>query len=577
MSSGAITTRTQDRSEASISNTSHTFLLSPPPPPRSKRTLKASPALSARRLRAQSGAGKSNITTPRSPLSPRESFLNILDSPSPTSSETRVVNNKKYTTTPALLTPTLKSAESVRTHIDLGSGLGYSVAIETFSSHYSTENLFAPRTPSAPTAPYRPTKSRSKSFANIPSKINMAIGSILKSSKPPVTDSDSGRKTALGPYPNRSTRMPPTTQPQLPSGRRGSVPNTLFSSSRSGKANPERKELSNQNRKRYPLPLPYSHIVEMDQILGDTRSANNVTSFVNTPRGAGAHERGATGKGPLPYIGADGRLWRDREEELEYKALLKDVDPERRDSGSSAEAEERAKGQWKVFGNGLTGKSGYHVVLTPNTPGSAGTTSSSNASYDHEYSPASPDVLQGHHHHFPSYSFPSTQPRAFQFPSSTHDFSIDPEPSYSNTPPVPRERRRPSPLPALTDGLVPPPPAAPVHRSTTPAHVTPTVTHPAHAKADFLASSFHPPTTTTLEPRVERKDGTNSKPPTSGSRKVTPPGIAIGRRSSIGYSGHEYSPSSRSSSRADSSSEKKLEKSSNSFLSNVFSKKGSKA
>ncbi|KAF8325398.1 uncharacterized protein EI90DRAFT_3072725 [Cantharellus anzutake] len=523
MSSGAFTSHIQDRNCAFSSSPPHTFLLSPPPPPRSKRVLKAQPPSPppARRLRSLTGPTKS-------------------DNPSP-----------QVYTTPALLTPGLKTAGSVHTHFDIGNSSGYTVAIETFSNHYAAEHLFETKT-SIPNTPSRPP--RSKSIRKLPSKVNMVIGSILKSSKPSVSGSGSGAKTPLGSSSNvlarTTSRTPPTTQPpSTTSGRRGSVPNIPFSSSRSGKGDKE-KEPSNQNRKRYPLPVPYSTIVEMDQILGDTRSKKHVAVFVNTPCGAGANERGATGKGPLPYIGADGRMWRDREEELEYAALLKSDDIDRRGSGSSAEEEERAKGRWKVFGNGPTSKPGYHVVLTPNTPGSAGTTSSSGSSYyrdDAELSPSSPD--------FPAYSFPSAQPRAFQLPSSIHDFST----SRSSTPPVPRQRRRPSPLPVSSDALVPPPPA-PIHRvASGSAPLAPAID-------DFLASSFAPPPASP-DPRAERRRYDVSPAPTNPSpRSTAPPGIPAG---------FDIFPPPRSSSRHEG---KKLheEKTSNGFLSNVFSKKGSK-
>lgn len=207
----------------------------------------------------------------------------------------------------------------------------------------------------------------------------------------------------------------------------------------------------------------------MDQILGDDRSAQKVASnapdsFARGPVGP----RGEVSTG-RPYVGADGRVWRDREEELEYAGLL--ASPEAYCRGSDdttlsiddeAGGERQGRRAWAKFG----------------APASA---AAQKTTYDR---------------------FQASEHRLRMPHSAT---SSDTDEEGGDEPWSPSGRAMPLPV-SINDFAVP---GAP-HRG------TPQVHHVPRAKEDFLASAFAPVPSSSSARREQREsERAASRPPTS--------------------------------------------------------------
>lgn len=488
------------------------FLLSPPPPPKHKRALAAAklphPPTPPYSKRAH--------TVPRSPLSPLESFLNLLDTPSPPTT----VNKKRD------LPFTLND-------------LGYNFTIETFYTSFpAATNNTVPVTPrpvaaqkqkKAITTPAKPLPSTKPLFG-----MNLLSRQQTHSSKP----SSSSKLMPLHSRSNQgyesSTQMLPPPMPDYNQQRRGSLPTSSSqnhprstSTSSSSKLSSSRndKDINKAQNKRYPLPLPYAAVVEMDQILGDNRSAQKVLS--NAPN---SYARGATAVGPRgevstgrPYVGADGRVWRDREEELEYAGLLASPEAYRRGSDDTTHSiEDEAGGErqgrraWAKFGVPNSAAAAAAAAAKQKTtydrfqasehrlrmPHSA-TSSSSDTDEEGGDEPWSP-LVETHaaQHQFPSYVFPGSS-KSSRASSSTVATTTS---------------GRAMPLPvSINDFAVP-------HRG------APQVHHVPRAKEDFLASAFAPAPSSSSSARREQREreraAASSRPPTSESRMTA-------RRSSV--------------------------------------------
>lgn len=471
------------------------FLLSPPPPPKQKRaTVKPPTPPHSRRTH--------NLPFPRTPLSPRESFLNILETPAPTSlSKTRA---------PGPL---------------LFNELGYNVAIEAFYAPKPSSIAVTPR----PTAAKFADNSSSATEVvapgmNVLSRQHTNTSTSLKSSSaskgmmPLYVRSNNS-------YEKSSPLCPP--MPEYTQQRRGSLPTSSSQNRpRSSTKSSSRveKDINKAHKKRYPLPLPYGAVVEMDQILGDMRSAQNV----RMPYAASsAHSRGATPVGPngqistgRPYVGADGRIWRDREEELEYTGLLANGDTYRRGSDDTTtslddDKEERyGRRAWAKFGannsrQGTMTHDGHHASeQRPRLPHGA------TASFDDEDEDGrawSPLVSTHAQHQFPNYVFP-TPSESSRASSSTTAATAG---------------GRAIPLPAsINDFAVP--------GGNTKA---PNVQHVPKAKEDFLASAFAPiPQPNAYNSRRPDRERA-TRPPTSMTPQYQESRMTA-RRSSVQGVGH---------------------------------------
>lgn len=286
------------------------------------------------------------------------------------------------------------------------------------------------------------------------------------------------------------------------------------------------KDINKAQNKRYPLPLPYAAIIEMDQILGDGRSAQKVASSSYTPasNGGGPFKRGPTLMGPngevstgRPYVGADGRVWRDREEELEYAGLLTSSDALRRGSDDTNtsldeyDEERRGRRAWAKFGastaasastsKNAAGTTQYdrfqaaeHRLRMPHSATSS-SEDGDDADGDEPWSP----LVETHaaQHHFPSYVFPASS-------KSSRASSSIPTPPAHSTSHSHGNGGRAMPLPVSVNDFGRAAGPVPHH------HNVP------RAKEDFLASAFAPvPPTSSNARRSDRER--SSRPPTSSS------------------------------------------------------------
>ncbi|KAF8317181.1 hypothetical protein DL93DRAFT_2095934 [Clavulina sp. PMI_390] len=295
-----------------------------------------------------------------------------------------------------------------------------------------------------------------------------------------------------------------TSHPPMPDydyGRRGSLPTASLSQNhpRSSSTKPVDKDYNRAQNKRYPLPLPYNAVVEMDKILGDGRSSQKVAQphpFPKADMGVGR-----------PYVGADGRLWRDREEELEYTGLLASPQAYRRGSddtilGDEVTGSERhGRREWAQFSaRHPGGVSGSSSSRHPAQRSSRSRQYNSSATSDDEddSTPTWSPVVETHpaQHQFPAYAFPQSSKSSSRSSSSR-------TPAY---PAAPMTDDRTIPLPvSINDFAVPSSSKAP--------HVH----HVPRAREDFLESAFVPP---------RGSSGSSSRPPVAESRRTA-------RRSSV--------------------------------------------
>lgn len=313
--------------------------------------------------------------------------------------------------------------------------------------------------------------------------------------------------------------------PDFSQQRRGSLPTSSSQnhprSTTTSKSQNVDKDFNRAQNKRYPLPLPYSSLVEMDQILGDTRSAQKVPSLAGNP-----YSRGATAVGPngevsvgRPYIGADGRMWRDREEELEYTGLLTSSGPRRGSDDTTTsldaadEGERHGRRAWAKFpapkssGAPMTTYDRFHAAEHRlRMPQSA--TSSSDGEDGEVDEPWSP-LVETHaaQHQFTTYAFP----RSSKSSRASSSVVSPTAPSHS----------REMPLPVSINDF-----AVPNHHRGAPA-----VHHVPRAKEDFFASAFAPvPTSSSRDRRGERERERSSRPPTA---TATSESRMTARRSSV--------------------------------------------
>ena len=351
----------------------------------------------------------------------------------------------------------------------LVSELGYNIAIEAF---YAPEPLSIP----IPAEANKPTdKSTTKPVLlgmNILSRQHTTNTSTSTSLKPTTKN-----MMPLHPRSNNNDFEPP--MPQYLEQRRGSLPTSSSQNrprSSTKTSSQVEKDINKAHKKRYPLPLPYGAVVQMDQFFGDDRSAEKVSSRM-PPAASSAYSRGATPVGPngqistgRPYVGADGRIWRDREEELEYAGLLATGDVHRRASDDTTtslddEREERhGRRAWAKFGaNSRQGTTydGFHASEKRSRMPQSATSSSSYDDDDDDGQVWSP-LVETHtaQHQFPNYVFPASSKSSRASSSTTASRAI--------------------PLPArINDFAVPDTKAPSVH-------------HVPKAKEDFLASAFAP-------------------------------------------------------------------------------------
>jgi len=505
------------------------FLLRPPPPPKQKRALKAA-RLPKPPTPPHSRRTRKVGTVPRSPLSPRQSFLNILDTPSPPNSV-----NKRREASPLLF-----------------SELGYNIAIEAFYAS-KPSSITVPVTP-------RPTASEPKERSTSTAKTVLLNMNVLSRQQTNTShnllkpSSATKNMTPLYPRSNNNGETSSSLCPPMPEythQRRGSLPTSQNRPRSSTKSSSQvEKDINKAHKKRYPLPLPYGAVVELDQILGDARSAQSV-SYRIPHAASSAHSRGATPVGPngqvstgRPYVGADGRIWRDREEELEYAGLLANGDTPRRGSDDTTTSlddgreERHGRRAWAKFGanssrQGTATYDAFQASERLRTPQSA--TSSSSAGEDEDEQAWSPLVVtHPAQHQFPNYVFPASSKssrassstvasnRAIPLPASVNDFAV---PSTNTK--------------------------------------TPTIHHVPKAKEDFLASAFAPipQSSNSSTRRSDRERERATRPPTS-----THESRMTARRSSVQGVGHNeiviplpslrpshqpHAPSSNSSLRAD--------------------------
>lgn len=175
------------------------FLLSPPPPPKHKQKAQPKPAQPP----TPPYSRRAQLATPRSPLSPLESFLNLLDTPSPYNSI-----NKKH---------------DISSTSQLLNDLGYNIAIETFH---------APPASTVPVTP-RPTATKSAIAYNPhPSAKTIVLGMNILSRQHTNASSSSAKlvmplhsRSNNSGYEAATSRPPiPPMMPDYSQQRRGSLP-----------------------------------------------------------------------------------------------------------------------------------------------------------------------------------------------------------------------------------------------------------------------------------------------------------------------------------------------------------------